>query len=80
MSEFIYGHFENRILLKPVLGRGGGGGGGGMRVVGVAHCIAGHEQTPLNRVYYFHFFGVFLASKGSRYSELIYLSSQKPVS
>ena len=42
-------YFENRILLKPVLGGGGGGGGRD------AHCITGHEQNNLNRVCYcFH--------------------------
>ena len=33
-------------------------------VDGVAHFSTSHEQTQLNRVCYFHFFGVFLASKG----------------
>ena len=38
---------------------------------GVAHFISGHEQTHFNRVCFFHFFGVVLASKESKYSELI---------
>ena len=42
-----------------------------MGVAGVAHFIIGHEQTQLNLVCYFHFFAVFLASKGSNYSEVI---------
>ena len=38
----------------------------------VAHYITGHEQTQLNRIcFFFHFFGVFLSSKGSKFSELI---------
>ena len=32
-------------------------------VAGVAHLITGHEQTKYNRVCYFHFFDVLLASK-----------------
>ena len=40
----------------------------------VAYFINGHEQTPLNRVCFFIFFNVFLASKGSDYSELNYTS------
>ena len=35
--------------------------GGG--VAGVAHSITGHEQIYLNRVCYFHFFGVFIVLK-----------------
>ena len=34
----------------------------------VVHFITSPEQTQLNRVCYFHFFGVLLASKGSYYS------------
>ena len=40
-------------------------------VASVAYFITGHEQTQLNRDLFFHFFGVFLASKGSNYLELI---------
>ena len=32
--------------------------------------IIGHDQTQLNQVCYFYFFGVFLISKRSNYSEL----------
>ena len=52
--------FENRVPLKPVLGG----------VASVASLITGHEQTQLNRVCYFHFFGMVNASKGSNKSEL----------
>ena len=61
--EFIYSHFENRILFKSVLGG----------FAGVAHFITGHEQTHLNRVSYFHFFGVLLAFKGSTIQNLFIL-------
>ena len=37
-----------------------------------AHFIIGHAQTELNRDYYFHPFVIFLASKGSKYTELVY--------
>ena len=52
-------------------GRGMGGRGvGGM--TGVAYIITGNEelkkQTALNRLCYFHFFGAFLAARGSHYS------------
>ena len=40
-------------------------------VASVAHFFTEHELTQLNRVCYFHFSGVFLASKGSNYSETI---------
>ena len=60
--EFIYSHFENRVLLKSVLGG----------VAGFAHFITGQEQTQLNLVCYFHFYDVLLASKGSNSSELNY--------
>ena len=53
--------FENRVLLKPVLG--------GM--ASVPHFIIGHDQSQLNQVRYFYFFGVFFASKGPYYSELL---------
>ena len=55
--------FDNRVLLKPVLGG----------VAGVAYFITGQGQTQYNRVCYFHFFDVFLTSKGSNFSEVIYL-------
>ena len=55
--ELIYGHFKNRVLLKPVLGG----------AAGVAYFF-----TLFNRVCYVHSSGVLLASKGSNYSELIY--------
>ena len=45
----------------------------GTGVSSVAHYITGHEQARLDRVCYFYFFGVFLASKGSNFSELICL-------
>ena len=35
--EFIYVHFENRVLLKSVLDG----------VIGVAHFITGHGQTQI---------------------------------
>ena len=53
--------FENRVLLKSVLG--------GEAIV--ARFITGHEQIQLIRVFYFHFFGVFSASNGFNYSQLI---------
>ena len=62
--EFISSYFENRILLKLVL-RG---------VASVANVITGHEQTQLNRVSHFLFFGVFLTSEGCNYSERFDLS------
>ena len=40
-------------------------------MISVAYFNTGNEQTQINQVCYFHFFGVFLASKGSNYSELI---------
>ena len=58
ITEFIFSHFENRILLKPVLEVMGEGG-----ACSVALFIIGHEQIQLNRVCYFQFFDVFLASK-----------------
>ena len=51
------------FLVKPLLGG----------VAGVAHVITGHEQIQLSRVCYSNFFDVFLASKDSNYSELIYV-------
>ena len=60
ISEFIKSHSESRVLLKPVLGG----------VAGVAHFSIGHEQTQYNRVSNFQLFDVFLASKGSNYSDL----------
>ena len=57
--------FENRILLKPTVGG----------VASVACFITGHEQTQSNQVCYFLFLGVFLASKGSNFPELIPASS-----
>ena len=52
---------SKRILLKPVLGDA------------ASIAYTDHDQTQLSRVYYFLFFGVFLASKGFNYSELIHL-------
>ena len=49
-------YVENRILLKPVVLGG---------VTSVANFITGREQTGLNRICYFLFFGVFLAPEGS---------------
>ena len=57
------------MKIEFCLSRCWGVGVGGMS--SVAQFITGHEQTQLNRVGYFYFFGVFLASKGSIYSELI---------
>ena len=54
-------HFENRVLLKPVL-RG---------LASVAHLSNGHEQAQHNRVCYFHLFCAFIASEGPNYSELL---------
>ena len=54
---------ENRILLKSLL----------VGVASAAYFITGHGQTQSNRVCYFLFFGYFLDSKGSSYSELIAL-------
>ena len=61
MNEFILRYFENRVLLKPMLGG----------VASVAYFITGHEQTHLNQVCYCPFLGVFLASKISNYTEVI---------
>ena len=41
-------------------------------VVGVAYFITGNEQTQLNRVCYFRFFGICLAAIGSNYSDFYY--------
>ena len=60
--EFIKSHFQNSVLLKPVLGL----------VAGVNRFITGHEQSQSNRVRYSRFFGVFLASKESKHSEINY--------
>ena len=60
MSSFL--SFENKVLLKLVLGG----------VAGVAYFIIGHEHTQLNRVCYFRFFDVVIASEGSNIAELIY--------
>ena len=57
----ILSQFENRVLLKPVLG---GGGGGGARAV-LHNYITAHERTQLKRVCYFRFFAVFFAFRGS---------------
>ena len=48
-------------------------GPGGEAVASVAQFITSHEQTQFNRFCHFRSFGVYLASKGSIYSELIYL-------
>ena len=61
--EFIFSHLKIRVPLKPVLGG----------VAGVAHYITGHEQTQLNRVCYFHFFDVVIASKGSNLTKLCHI-------
>lgn len=45
VMEFICSHFENIVLLKPMLGGG----------AGVAHLTTGNKQTQLNRVCHFHF-------------------------
>ena len=47
--KFNLNHFENRVLLKPVIAG----------VASVAHFITGHEQTQLKRVRYFRFFDIF---------------------
>ena len=62
ITDLIYSHFENTVLLKLVL----------WGVGGVAHFITGHEQFQLNQVCCFHFFGIFFDSKGSNCSELTY--------
>ena len=70
-SDYISGHFGSlslfRIILKIEFYLSQCIGG----VTGVADLRTGHEQTQYNRVCYFHLFGVFLACKGSYYSELI---------
>ena len=38
----------------------------------VAHSITASEQYKLNRICYFHSFGMFIASMGFNYSEIIY--------
>ena len=53
----ILSQFENRVLLKPVLG-------GGARAV-LHNYITAHERTQLKRVCYFRFFAVFFAFRGS---------------
>ena len=50
----ILGHVENKVLLYQVLAG----------VAGAARFIIGHEQTLLNRVCYFRFFGEYFVSKG----------------
>ena len=62
---FIYRHFENRILLKLILGLQG--------VRSFSYLISGHEKTQSNHVCYFRFLGVLLASKEHNISEFIYL-------
>ena len=62
------------LKIEFCLSRCCGWGGGGV-FAGVAHFMTDHEQTQLDRVNYFHFFGVFLASNGPTYSELIVLES-----
>ena len=61
LDLFLIFFFENRVLLKPVLG--------GM--ASIPHFIIGHDQSQLNQVCYFYYFGVFFASKGPYYSELL---------
>ena len=48
-------------------------------VASVAFLIAGHDQTQLNRVCYFLFFGVFLASGGSNFQEFVSLIISIPL-
>ena len=48
---------------------GGGGEGGG--TASVAQFVTRQEQAQLNRLRYFHFIGVCLASNGANYSDLI---------
>ena len=63
INKFIYSHFENRALHKPVLGVGA------WLVLHIS--VLGHEETHLNGVCYFLFFGVSLVSKEINDSELI---------
>ena len=42
------------------------------------HIIV-HEQTISNRVCYFHFFGLFLTSRGSNWSEVIFHYENTPM-
>ena len=65
----MYNYSQNRVLLKPVIGD----------MAGVAYFITGHEQAEVNQVCYFHFSDVSLASKGSYYSELIFLFERTPI-
>ena len=62
ITGFILNHFENKMLLEPVVGG----------VARTAHVITGHEQTQLNRVCCYLFLCA-LSFKGAYYSELIYL-------
>ena len=48
-------------------------------VVSVAHFITGHVQTQSNRVCYFLFFDVFLASKEYNYLELELIYAWKTI-
>ena len=48
-------------------------------VASVAFLIAGHDQTQLNRVCSFLFFGVFLASGGSNFQEFVSLIISIPL-
>ena len=52
ITQFIQCHFENLVLLKPVLG--------GVAIA--VQFLTSHEEIQLNQVCYFHFFGVFFAS------------------
>ena len=61
MIKFIFNHLEIEFRLSRCYGS----------VAGVAHLITGHKQTQSNRVCYFHFFNVVLASKGSNQSVFI---------
>ena len=53
--DIVLSYYENSFPLKLVVGG----------VAGVAYFITGHKQTHLHKVCYFHFFAIFLASKGS---------------
>ena len=60
--KIVWSHFENRILLKPVLGR----------VASIASFIDAYKRTELYRVSYCRFLEIFFffASKGSKYADV----------
>ena len=62
MSELVATPTDDTFHKKKISARG---------VARTAHIITGHEKADLNRVFYFLFLCVFLASKGSSNWELI---------